>query len=87
MWGAALLLLIFGPPAVDAAVLSAEMPRFQFEQQAQQHCPADTVVWVVTSRGTYNSSGERWYGRTSNGAYACLHDAVKAGYRANLAAQ
>lgn len=87
MWGMALLLLLFGPSSAEAADLPRDMPRFQFEQQAQQHCPADAVVWVVESRGSYNSSGERWYGRTSNGAYACLQDAMKAGYRANLAAQ
>ena len=56
---------------------------FQFEQQAQLHCPEDAIVWVVVSRGIYNASVERWYGRTSNGAYACRQDAERAGYRAN----
>jgi hypothetical protein len=85
MGGLVLLFILLGSPAASAATLSPEMPRFQFERQAQQHCPTDTVVWVVESRKSYNSSLERWYGRTSNGAYACLQDAVKAGYRANLA--
>jgi len=79
----AVSLLFLGVPFAEAAVLPPEMPHFQFEQQAQQHCPADAVVWVVASRGLYNSSSERWYGRTSNGAYACLGDAEKAGYRAS----
>jgi peptidoglycan/LPS O-acetylase OafA/YrhL len=74
-------LLFFAMPLADAATLSPEMPHFQFEQEAQQHCPADTIVWVVVSRGFYNSSSERWYGRTSNGTYACLGDAAHAGYR------
>jgi hypothetical protein len=74
-------------PLAAAAVLPPTQPNFQFEQQAQLHCPADAIVWVVESRGSYNSSLERWYGRTSNGAYACLGDALKAGYRANIAAQ
>lgn len=87
MWGTALLLLFLVPPLAGEAVLSPDMPRFQFEQEAQQHCPANSVVWVVESRGSYNASDERWYGRTSNGAYACLKDAVKAGFRANLAAR
>ena len=82
----AISLLFFGTPLAGAATLPPEMPRFQFEQQAQQHCPADTVVWVVASRGLYNSSSERWYGRTSNGTYACLADAEKAGYRASSTA-
>jgi hypothetical protein len=63
-------------PRLDVAV-------FQFEQQAQLHCPEDSIVWVVASRGTYNASAERWYGRTSNGAYACHQDAERAGYRAS----
>jgi hypothetical protein len=78
-------LLFFGLPLADAASLSPEMPHFQFELHAQQHCPADAVVWVVATRGLYNSSGERWYGRTSNGTYACRQDAEKAGYHASSA--
>ena len=79
-------LLLFGPPLANAAALLPEMPHFQFELQAQQHCPADAVVWVVATRGLYNSSSERWYGRTNNGTYACLRDAEKAGYRASSTA-
>jgi hypothetical protein len=82
----AVSLLFLGVPSAEAAVLPPEMPHFQFEQQAQQYCPADAVVWVVASRGLYNSSGERWYGRTSNGAYVCLGDAEKAGYHASSTA-
>lgn len=76
-------LLFLGMPLAQAAAVLPDMPHFQFERQAQQYCPADAVVWVVASRGLYNSSSERWYGRTSNGTYACLGDAEKAGYRAN----
>jgi hypothetical protein len=83
---AAMLLLFLGLPLADAAAQSPEMPHFQFELQAQQHCPADAVVWVVPSRGLYNSSTERWYGRTSNGIYVCMGDAENAGYRASFAA-
>ena len=79
----AVSLLLLGMPLAEAAALLPDMPHFQFELQAQQHCPADDVVWVVATRGLYNSSGERWYGRTSNGTYACLADAEKAGYHAS----
>jgi hypothetical protein len=79
----AVSLLWLGMQLAEAAPLPSDMPHFQFEQQAQQHCPADAVVWVVAARGLYNSSSERWYGRTSNGTYACLGDAEKAGYRAS----
>jgi hypothetical protein len=79
----AVSLLLLGMPLAEAAALPPDMPHFQFELLAQQHCPADAVVWVVATRGLYNSSSERWYGRTSNGIYACLADAEKAGYRAS----
>src|SRR5579871_3103614 len=79
----AVSLLLLGAPLAEAAPLPSDLPHFQFELQAQQHCPADAVVWVVATRGLYNLSSERWYGRTSNGTYACLGDAEKAGYRAS----
>src|SRR5689334_9399625 len=79
----AVSLLLLGMPLAQAAPLSSDMPHFQFELQAQQYCPADAVVWVVANRGLYNASSERWYGRTSNGTYACLADAERAGYRAS----
>jgi hypothetical protein len=85
-WFLAVSLLLLGMPLAEAAALPSDMPHFQFELLAQQHCPADAVVWVVATRGLYNSSSERWYGRTSNGTYACLGDAEKAGYRASPSA-
>jgi hypothetical protein len=39
-------------------------------------------VWVNARSQIYNSSEERWYGRTTDGAFACKLDAEKAGYRA-----
>lgn len=79
----AVSLLFVGAPLAEAAAVLPDVPHFQFEVQAQQHCPADVVVWVVASRGLFNSSSERWYGRTSDGTYACLADAKRAGYRAS----
>ena len=34
-------------------------------------CPGDRVVWVNTNSGVYHLEGERWFGRTKNGAYEC----------------
>ena len=65
----------------------AEVAHFQFEQQAQQHCPEDSVVWAIAHLGIYNSSVERWYGQTTDGAFMCLHDAENAGYRATRSAK
>jgi hypothetical protein len=55
---------------------------FPTEQQAQQHCPSDIVVWLNLPTGIYHFRGERWYGRTKQGAYVCEHEADQAGDRA-----
>lgn len=75
------LTVVTAGPVVAAEPL-AQTQRFQFELWAQNHCPIDTVVWVTASSQTYNSRAERWYGRTTDGAFACKLDAEKAGYRA-----
>jgi hypothetical protein len=60
---------------------AAEAALFQFEQQAKQHCPGDTVVWVTPASGLYSFAGERWYGSTKNGAFVCRREGDLAGYR------
>lgn len=55
---------------------------YQSQDSAQAHCPTDTVVWLNTRSGIYHFQGERWYGRTEHGAYACEKDADAAGDRA-----
>jgi hypothetical protein len=74
---------IFGSDLVHATARLTEAPQFQFEQQAAQHCPGESIVWAITRLGIYNSNTERWYGQTSDGAFICLQDAQKAGYRAS----
>jgi hypothetical protein len=56
-------------------------PRFKTEQEAQKHCPADTVVWVNTGTGVYHYKGQRWYGNTKLGAYECKKEADAEGDR------
>jgi hypothetical protein len=62
-----------------------EIPLFEFEQQAALHCPDDSIIWATAGIGEYSTSSDLWYGRTSTGAYGCLHEAEKAGYRAQRA--
>jgi hypothetical protein len=62
--------------------LGAELTTFTSEQEAQQHCPADSVVWLNVPTGIYHLKGERWYGRTKHGAYVCEKEADQAGDRA-----
>jgi hypothetical protein len=55
---------------------------YQTQDSAQVHCHTDTVVWLNTRSGIYHFQGERWYGRTKDGAYVCEKDADAAGDRA-----
>jgi hypothetical protein len=69
--------------AQPAAVAQASLPPlFDSESAAQAHCPKDVVVWLNIPSGIYHYKGERWYGRTKHGAYACEKEAIKAGDRA-----
>ena len=61
---------------------AAPLPTFPTEQQARQHCPADTVVWLNLPSGVYHFQGQRWYGATKSGAYVCKAEADQAGDRA-----
>jgi hypothetical protein len=72
-----------------ALCLSALLPayanipaqHFYSEQEAKQHCPSDTVVWVNLTTKVYHVKGERWYGATKDGAYVCRKEADAEGDR------
>jgi len=71
-----------------ATVAQAALPPlFDTASAAQAHCPKDVVVWLNIPSGIYHYEGERWYGRTKHGAYACEKEAIKAGDRASLNGQ
>jgi hypothetical protein len=62
---------------------AAEPKLFQFENEARQHCPSDTVVWVNPKTGIFVfRSDQRWYGKTKPGFYVCQLEGKAAGYRA-----
>jgi hypothetical protein len=73
--------------AQSAIVAQSLPPLFNTEDAAQSHCPRDTVVWLNIPSGIYHYKGERWYGRTKHGAYACEKEAVAVGDRASLNGQ
>jgi hypothetical protein len=52
---------------------------FRTEQQAQQHCPGDTVVWLDIQNAAYYLKGHGSYGGTPGGRYACQGEADAAG--------
>jgi len=74
---AVLALLLIGTVGIAPSL----PPLFPSEQQAQQHCPSDVVVWLNIPSGVYHFSGQRWYGATKNGAFVCKREADQAGDR------
>jgi hypothetical protein len=65
----------------QAKAAAANLTLFRTEQQAQNHCPKDAVVWLNPARGSYHFKGQKPYGNTKGGAYVCEKEAEKAGYR------
>ena len=77
----AFLIAVFAEQ-VRTGFAAGDLTLYQTEQQAQKHCPQDTVVWLNLPTGVYHFKGERWYGNTKNGAFVCEQEADKAGDRA-----
>ncbi|GGF00567.1 hypothetical protein GCM10011611_02700 [Aliidongia dinghuensis] len=69
--------------AAPAPLTAAQLAQFPTEQQAQQHCPDDYIVWLNLPSGIYHYKGQRWYGATKNGAFVCKAEADAAGDRAS----
>ena len=63
------------------AAASAPLTLYSSEDQAQQHCPKDVVVWLNLPTHIYHWKGMRWYGNTNNGAYVCKLEADENGNR------
>ena len=80
------LALMTLPGFVIAASATMPLANFPREQEAQQHCPDDLIVWLDRPTRTYHYRGERWYGATKTGAYVCQNEAVRAGMRATRSA-
>jgi hypothetical protein len=74
-----LLLMTVWSGATLAQSPTGTLTTFPSEQQARQHCPSDTVVWLNLPSGIYHFHDERWYGATKNGAYVCQREADRAG--------
>lgn len=83
-WLLVCTLLLFVPPAIAQGT---RLVLFPTEEQAQQHCPGDVIVWLNTPTGIYHYKGERWYGATRHGAFVCKQEADQAGDRGSLNGQ
>jgi hypothetical protein len=57
---------------------------FQHEDQAQRHCPADTVVWLDFKKRKYYLVGQKLYGSGLHGSFVCREDARRNLYRRSL---
>src|ERR1700730_18087973 len=55
---------------------------FRTEQQAQEHCPKDTIVCRDPQSGMYQLKGHGSYGLSNAGRYACRDEAERAGMHA-----
>lgn len=44
-------------------------------------CPGDQVVWVNTRSGVYHYQGEKYFGNTKQGKFACEKQALGEGDR------
>jgi hypothetical protein len=71
--------------ASGVSAFAIPLTPFRYESQAQQHCPADAVVWLDLRKGIYYAKRQqRWYGRGSSGGYVCREEARGNGYRRSL---
>ena len=77
------ILLTAGGLFYVSPAMASSLAEFTSQAQAQQYCPADTVVWLNTKSGIYHYQGSRWYAATEHGAYVCEKEAIAAGMRAS----
>jgi hypothetical protein len=76
-----LLLTVAGGASMAVAM---PLTPFRYEEQAQRHCPADTVVWLDFRKGIYYTKRQKFYGRGSTGSFACLEEVRSNRYRRSL---
>ena len=76
----ALLVAIATGSAGLPRIAYAEANLFVSEEQAQEACKPDEVVWIDLDRGRYYHKAQSAYGRGSNGGYSCAK-AAHAKYR------
>ena len=70
-------------PAKPSTPTNLASNQFSEESAAKSHCPGDTVVWVnLSGSKAYHVSGDKYYGKTKQGAYMCQKEADQSGYHA-----
>jgi hypothetical protein len=76
------LILIAALTTTEAGAQSLAL--FRYEDQAQRHCPADTVVWLDFKKHKYYVRGQRLYASGFHGSFVCLREARRNLYRRSL---
>ena len=71
------------PAAATPQTSVTNLPKGNQPTVAYQAPPATGMVWVNKESKVFHKQGDRWYGRTKQGAYMTEADATKAGYRAS----
>lgn len=54
---------------------------FRYEDQAQRHCPGDTIVWLDFRRERYYLKSQARYASGHTGGFVCRNEARDSGYR------
>lgn len=65
----------------SSPALAQKAQRFTMELEAQGYCKTNTVVWANRNSKVFHISRSARYGLGKNGAYMCVNEARKAGYR------
>ena len=66
--------------AGTAAASSGSLAQYSSESDASSKCSGDTVVWANSTSKALHMSGDRYFGKSKHGFYACQKDALAAGY-------
>lgn len=57
---------------------------FRYEDQAQRHCPTDTVVWLDFKKRKFYLGNQKLYGTGLHGSFVCRQEASRNLYRRSL---
>jgi hypothetical protein len=82
--GAASFAIALSAALFTSDAMALALTLFRYEDQAQRHCPADTVVWLDFKKGKYYLGRQKLYGHGFHGSYVCLEEARRSLYRRSL---
>ena len=78
------LVIILAVAGQAGQVAAQSLSIFRTEEQAQQHCPQDVVVWLDFQTRRYYVYGQRRYGHGDAAIFVCRREARAGRYRRSL---